>query len=228
MATPCLKKNSANFIFFGKNVKPFLTSRLPLASSCLRTMRQKLSAASRLPLGGRLRRKAVVRGSYICLAKNFQTKGQFHFRLKSFRANQSRPSFASLSLGTFPPRGEALFPPKFLLSPSGRVARSAERGHDRTRPLQSAVADSFPEGEAKNNGKESRRENHFARISRAPHSPRFRSASSPQGEGLISAAFKASPWGEAPPRGGGEGQLQHRIVFLTPLCRQPPRKTYPL
>ena len=31
-----------------------------------------------------------------------------------------------------------------LLSPSGRVARSAERGHDRTLPLQSAIADSFP------------------------------------------------------------------------------------
>ena len=29
-ASPCLKKNSANFIFFGKNVKPCLTSRLPL------------------------------------------------------------------------------------------------------------------------------------------------------------------------------------------------------
>ena len=91
------------------------------------------------------------------------------------------------------PSGKALFPPKFLLSPSGRVARSAERGHDRTRPLQSAIADSFPEGEAKNNGKESRRENHFARISRAPHSPRLRSAPSPQGEGLIFASFKASP-----------------------------------
>ena len=64
---------------------------------------------SRLPLGGRLRRKAVVRGSYICLAKNFQTKGQLHFRLKLFRANQSRPSFASLSLGTFPPRGRLNF-----------------------------------------------------------------------------------------------------------------------
>ena len=91
-ASPCLKKNSANFIFFGKNVKPCLTSRLPLggklstsltdeerpllrtaflypvfsiakhqklsalfqgfplASSCLRTMRQKSSDASRLPL----------------------------------------------------------------------------------------------------------------------------------------------------------------------------------
>ena len=64
-----------------------------------------LSLFQRLPLGGRLRREAVVRGSYICLAKNFQTKGQYHFRLKSFRTNQSRPSFASLSLGTFPPRG---------------------------------------------------------------------------------------------------------------------------
>ena len=29
-AFPCLKKNAANFIFFGKNVKPCLTSRLPL------------------------------------------------------------------------------------------------------------------------------------------------------------------------------------------------------
>ena len=28
-ASHCLKKNSANFIFFGKNVKPCLTSRLP-------------------------------------------------------------------------------------------------------------------------------------------------------------------------------------------------------
>ena len=64
-----------------------------------------LSLFQRLPLGGRLRREAVVRGSYICLAKNFQTKGQYHVRLQSFRTNQSRPSFASLSLGTFPTRG---------------------------------------------------------------------------------------------------------------------------
>ena len=32
----------------------FIFPSLPLASSCLRTMRQKLSAASRLPLGGKL------------------------------------------------------------------------------------------------------------------------------------------------------------------------------
>ncbi len=86
-----------------------LFQRLPLASFCYRKKKQKLSAATRLPLGGRLRREAVVRGSFICLAKNFQTKGQLHFRLKSFRANQSRPSFASLSLGTFPPRGRLCF-----------------------------------------------------------------------------------------------------------------------
>ena len=53
-ASPCLKKIQRTSFFFGKNVKPCLTSRLPLASSCLRTMRQKLSATSRLPLGGRL------------------------------------------------------------------------------------------------------------------------------------------------------------------------------
>ena len=40
---PLPEKNSANFIFFGKNGNPFLTSRLPL--------------------GGRLRREAVVRGA---------------------------------------------------------------------------------------------------------------------------------------------------------------------
>ena len=45
------------------------SSRLPLASSCSRTMRQKLSAASRLPLGGRL------------LAKQ-GGEGQLHFRFK--------------------------------------------------------------------------------------------------------------------------------------------------
>ena len=48
---------------------PLPSSRLPLASSCSRTMRQKLSAASRLPLGGRL------------LAKQ-GGEGQLHFRFK--------------------------------------------------------------------------------------------------------------------------------------------------
>ena len=46
-----------------------LVPRLPLASSCLRTMRQKLSAASRLPLRGRL------------LAKQ-DGEGLLHFRFK--------------------------------------------------------------------------------------------------------------------------------------------------
>ena len=43
------------------------------------------------------------------LQKNFQSRGQLHFRFKSFRTNQSRPSFASLSLATFPPRGRLNF-----------------------------------------------------------------------------------------------------------------------
>ena len=51
---PLPEKNSANFIFFGKNGNPFLTSRLPLASFCYRKNQQKLSAASRLPLGGKV------------------------------------------------------------------------------------------------------------------------------------------------------------------------------
>ena len=54
-ASPCLKKNSANFIFFGKNGNPFLTSRLPP--------------------GGRLRREAVVRGASCFLSGSFQSSG---------------------------------------------------------------------------------------------------------------------------------------------------------
>ena len=63
--------------------------------------------------------------------------------------------------------------------------------------LNGSSARKAPEGEAKNNGKESRREKHFARISRAPHSPRFRSAPSPQGEGFVSAEVLAFPFGES-------------------------------
>ena len=101
-----------------------------------------------------------------------------------------------------------------MLSPSGRVARSAERGHDRTRPLQSAIADSFPSV--------------ACRCSRLPlacikfclqnflrqkceafpyvkASPCFFLLS--QKSAKIVSRYAASPRGEAPPRGGGEGQL---------------------
>ena len=189
-----------------------------------------------------------------------------------------------------------------MLSPSGRVARSAERGHDRTRPLQSAIADSFPSvacrcsrlplacikfclqnflrqkceafpyvkaspcffllsqksakivsryaasprGEAPPKGggegqlhlpcqKFSNKgavSFPFKIISHESVAPLIRLAFArhlpPKGKASFLPYFRASPWGEAPPRGGGEGQFQHRIVFLTPLCRQPPRKTYPL
>ena len=153
-----------------------LFQRLPLASFCYRKNQQKLSAATRLPLGGRLRRKAVVRGSFICLAKNFQTKGQFHFRLKSFRANQSRPSFASLSLGTFPPRGRLNF------------CRSS----------------CFPLPEKKFS------KLHFFRqkCEAFPYvkaSPCFFLLS--QKSAKIVSRYAASPRGEAPPKGGGEGQF---------------------
>ena len=47
MSSPCLKKIQS-LLFFRQKLSA--ASRLPLASSCLRTIRQKLSAASRLPL----------------------------------------------------------------------------------------------------------------------------------------------------------------------------------
>ena len=105
-----------------------------------------------------------------------------------------------------------------MLPPSGRVARSAERGHDRTRPLQSELsptASLFFGGEA-------------CRCSRLPlacikfclqnflrqkceafpyvkASPCFFLLS--QKSAKIVSRYAASPRGEAPPRGGGEGQL---------------------
>ena len=65
--------------FFGGICKIFrkkffrLRNRLPLASSCLRTIRQKLSAASRLPLGGKLLAKQGDEGLF-----HF-SEGLFHF-----------------------------------------------------------------------------------------------------------------------------------------------------
>ena len=90
-------------------------SRLPLAciKFCLQNFMQAkmgiLSLRQGFPSGRSCPHSGLMRGSSICLAKNFQTKGQFHFRLKSFRTNQSHPSFASLLLGTFPPRGRLNF-----------------------------------------------------------------------------------------------------------------------
>ena len=50
----------------------------------------------------------------------------------------------------------------------------------------------------------------------SPLSTRFRSPPSPQGEGLISASFMASPRGEAPPGGGGEGRSPFLIEIFSP------------
>ena len=56
------------------SIKFCLTSSLPLASFCYRKNQQKLSAATRLPLGGRLRREAVVRGATCFLSGSFQSR----------------------------------------------------------------------------------------------------------------------------------------------------------
>ncbi len=72
-ASPCF------FLLSQKSAKIVsLVPRLPLAciKFCLQNfLRQKLSAATRLPPGGRLRREAVVRGASCFLSGSFQSSG---------------------------------------------------------------------------------------------------------------------------------------------------------
>ena len=79
-AFPLPEKKFGAFIFFGKNVKPCLVPRLPLASSCLRTIRQKLSALFQgFPSGGGSLQSKVVRGCSI-----FQRSCSIFHRLLAF------------------------------------------------------------------------------------------------------------------------------------------------
>ena len=120
VASPCL------IVLAHNEVKIVcLVPRLPLVSSCLRTMRQKLSAASRLPLGGKLSLKAT-------------DEGQLHFRFKIL--NNSAIPFSIFSLA-FPfsffllrekkrkslRQRESLPNCRSKAIPASRVARSAER-----------------------------------------------------------------------------------------------------
>ena len=95
-------------------------SRLPLASSCLRTMRQKLSAASRLPLGGKLSLKATDEGQFH-LRKVIRPTLPLFSPLAAFalRADLAAPCF---------PLWESLPNCRSKAIPASRVARSAERG----------------------------------------------------------------------------------------------------
>ena len=110
-----------------------------------------------------------------------------------------------------------------MLSPSGRVARSAERGHDRTRPLQSAIADSFPSVACLFHGfplpEKKFSELHFFRqkwesFPYVKASPCFFLLS--QKSAKIVSRYAASPRGEAPPRGGGEEKLA--FLFCLKIC----------
>ncbi len=92
-----------------------LMLRLPLASFCYRKNQQKLSAATRLPLGGRLRREAVVRGATCFLSELFQSK-------------VATCSSASRSSASRFPLWEPLSNCRFKAISASKVARSADRG----------------------------------------------------------------------------------------------------
>ena len=116
--------------------------------SKLHFFRQKLSATSWLPLGGRLRLKvggeeklAFLFCLKICLLRNFQTKGRNLFSISiSLSDNVPAPCFSEISSEIF--------------------------------------------------GK--------SKMCYAPHSLRFRSAPSPQGEGFFIASFQGFPFLASP------------------------------
>ena len=90
--------------------------RLPLSSSCLRTMRQKWSAYFiGFPSGGRLccdSGGGEGRSPFLIeiFHRTFSIKGQLHFRFKNFSNEGEVPSPKSHSVNAPP-----------LLSPSGRL-----------------------------------------------------------------------------------------------------------
>ena len=137
-AFPLSAENFACKIFFGKNAQPCskaspclivlahneakivsLVPRLPLASSCLRTMRQKLSALFQgFPSGGGSLRSKVVRGS-------------FKFDIIFYNRKQATPLIRRRS-ATPSPRGEGYIIALFHAFPArGKVPSASEADEGR-------------------------------------------------------------------------------------------------
>ena len=119
-AFPLPKKNSVPSFL---RQKLSASSRIPLVSSCLRTIRQKCSATSWLPLGGKLSLKATDEGRSQFLIEffhqKFSIKGQLHFR-KSHSVHLL-PCFAASPCLIVLAHNKAKIVSRFAASPRGEA-----------------------------------------------------------------------------------------------------------